>query len=168
MELKLTDSNLKKLMVIPIALFIIALFFILSSYMQTGQLMKRGIDLEGGVQISVRYDQRIDANSFESFLEQKFSESDIEIITTTNPATRNPEAVVVSVSGDLDPTVVVGAMAEFLDIKLEPTQYSVTTVGPALAGSFWGQAKWAAMIWPSRACNGAQKPATSTMTVGLS
>ena len=143
MELKLTDSNLKKMFVIPIALLLIAIFFLVQSYVVNGQFFIKGVDLAGGVQITVRYQEKIDTGAFESFLSSKFKNSDIQVITTTDPSTRKQQALVISLSGNLKPEEVISAVEEFLNIKLEPTQYSSTSLGPALASSFWHQAVWA-------------------------
>ncbi|MFO7872102.1 MAG: hypothetical protein R6U26_00490 [Candidatus Undinarchaeales archaeon] len=143
MDLKLTDEKLKKLMVVPFIILGIALLFLSMSYMETGQFLKRGIDLEGGIQITVPHEEKIDTNDFELFLEGIYEQSDIEVVTTTDPATRQPQSVVVSVSGDPDEAEVLSSIEDYLDKSFERTEYSVTAVGPALAGNFWQQAKMA-------------------------
>ncbi len=143
MDLKLTDERLKKLLVIPFIILAIALFFLASSYIETGQFLKRGIDLEGGIQITVPHEKKVDTNNFELFLGEIYEKNDIEVVTTTDPATRQPQSVVVSISGDPNEKVVLSSIEDYLDKSFERTEYSVTAVGPALAGNFWHQAKLA-------------------------
>ena len=75
MDLKLTDENLKKMLVIPVVILVVALLFLVVSYMQNGYFLKRGIDLEGGLQISVRHSEKISVNDFKAFLNEKFPEN---------------------------------------------------------------------------------------------
>lgn len=141
MDLKLTDENLKKLLVIPFILLAVALFFLFSSYAQTGQFLKRGIDLEGGIQITVPHEEKVDINQLEMALANAYQERDTEIVTTTDPATRRPQSIVVSISGEPDEEKVIEFLENYLEKTFERTDYSVTTVGPALAGNFWQQAR---------------------------
>lgn len=143
MDLKLTDERLKKLLIIPFAILAIALLFLGLSYAANGNFLDKGIDLVGGIQITVRHDEKVDVNNFEATLEEKFPDRDIEVVTTTDPATREPQAVVVSVSGEPSKEEVLTSVGDYLNKELAPTEYSISTVGPALAGSFWRQAKFA-------------------------
>ena len=146
MELKLTDSSSKKLMVVPVAIFIIAIFFLVQNYAQTGSFLKKGLDFQGGVQISFPYKEKIDTESFESSLSSKLGTKDIDVSTTVNPTTRQQERVIVSVSGLKDREKLVNSVDEFLKTSLKPTDYSVSQIAPALAGTFWREAQVAFIL----------------------
>jgi preprotein translocase subunit SecF len=145
-DFKLTRKNLRKLIVIPLALLAIALFFIGSSYVQEGQFLKRGIDLEGGVQITVHHSQKTDLDLVKSKISEELGTTDLDIVTTTNPATRQQETIIVSVGGEIAEEKISTAIESALGITLSPQTYSIRVLGPALASSFWNQAKWAFMF----------------------
>ncbi|MDP7282365.1 MAG: protein translocase subunit SecF [Candidatus Undinarchaeales archaeon] len=145
-KLELTRTNIRKLIVIPLALLAIAIFFIGYSYVQDGTLLKRGIDLEGGTQITVHHSESIDRDTIKSSLASAIGTDDIDIVTTTNPATRVQETVIISVGGEHAEAQITGAIETSLAITLTPQTYSIRVLGPALASSFWSQAKWAFMF----------------------
>ncbi len=145
-KLELTRTNIRKLIVIPLALLAIAIFFIGYSYVQDGTLLKRGIDLEGGTQITVHHSESIDRDTIKSSLASAIGTDDIDIVTTTNPATRVQETAIISVGGEHAEAQITGAIETSLAITLTPQTYSIRVLGPALASSFWSQAKWAFMF----------------------
>ena len=142
-KFELNRGNLRKLIVVPLLLLAIALFFIGMSYVQEGTFLKRGIDLEGGTQITVHYSETINRDSLQNSLSSTLGTTDIDIVTTTNPATRVQETVIISVNGDISESTITSAIESALSISLSPQSYSIRVLGPALAGSFWNQAKWA-------------------------
>jgi len=145
-KFQLTRENIRKLIIIPLALLAIAIFFIAMTYVQTGTFMKRGIDLEGGTQITVHYSQKVDMSLLKSSLASALNTNDIDLVTTTNPATRVQETVIVSVGGEVPTEKITSAIESALSITLTPQSYSIRVLGPALASSFWRQAKWAFMF----------------------
>jgi len=142
-KFQLTRGNIRKLIVIPLALLVIAVFFIGLTYVREGTLLKRGIDLEGGVQLTIHYQEPIDTASLQASLASTIGTPDIDIVTTTNPATRAQETVILSVGGDIAEEKITSAIESALGITLTPQSYSIRVLGPAMASSFWRQAKWA-------------------------
>jgi preprotein translocase subunit SecF len=49
----------------------------------------------------------------------------------------------ISVGGDLPQDTIVSSIGSALGISLNSQEYSIRVLGPALASSFWNQAKWA-------------------------
>ncbi|HIJ98457.1 TPA: MMPL family transporter [archaeon] len=146
MELKYNYSLAKKLFIIPVVIFVIAIFFLVQNYMQTGSFLKKGLDFQGGVQISLPQKERIDTESFVSFLSSQLGTKEIDVSTTVNPTTRQQERVIVSVSGLKDQEKLVNAVSEFLKKELKPTDYSISVIAPALAGTFWREAQTAFIV----------------------
>jgi|TARA_Y100000310_G_scaffold335204_1_gene416674 preprotein translocase subunit SecF len=142
-KFKLTRQNIRKLIVIPLALLALAIFFIGLTYVQEGTILKRGIDLEGGTQLTIHYSEPVDMASLKNTLGSALGTSDIDLVTTTNPATRVQETLIISVGGDISEETISTAIESALGITLSPQSYSIRVLGPALASSFWRQAKWA-------------------------
>ena len=140
---KIKEKTLKKSITIPLAILALAIFFIIHSYMTTGAVFDRGIDLEGGTQITVHYSERIDLDAFEASIGESLGTQDVVVVTTTNPATRAQETIIVTVGGEHSEETITATIQDYLHINLEPTEYSITVLGPALAESFWHQARWA-------------------------
>lgn len=139
----MTEKSLKRSIVLPLAILAIALIFIGMSYAQDGEIFKRGIDLAGGAQITVHYSEPVDASAFSAKLMSEFGTTDIDVVTTTDPATRIQKTVVVSIGGEITQEQAIPVIENYLGITLEPTTYSILVLGPALASSFWIQAQWA-------------------------
>lgn len=140
---KLEESTFKKLVAIPIILLLVAGLLLALSYVQTGTVLQRSIDLEGGLQVTLHYTQPVDTNQLEATIRDSLGVADVTAVTTTDPATREQETLIVSIGGEADSQNVVAAIESSLGITLEPTTYSIRQVGASLAGSFWQQAVWA-------------------------
>lgn len=143
MEIKLTKQRMKYGILIPIFLFAFAVIVLLNSYMHTGEFVKKGIDFEGGIQVFVHSTKSASIHDFESFIGKETGSRDVSVVTTTDPATRKQTAIIITVGGISDKEKLVSAIEDFMKIRLEPTQYSSTILGPALAETFWTQARLA-------------------------
>lgn len=139
----LNEQAYKKLMVLPIALLIVSVLFLVLSYSKNGEFLQKSIDLEGGVQIIIHYTKHVDTLKFEDSIRKELGTTDIEIIKTTDPATRQQQTLVISIGGKQSVEKVLPSIEKFLGEKISPNSYSSTVLGPALAGSFWNHAKWA-------------------------
>ena len=146
MEFKYNEQLAKKLFFIPIIIFAVAVFFLAQNYVQTGSFLKKGLDFQGGVQLSIPHQGKINTEKFESFLSSKLGTKEIDVSTTVNPTTRQQERVIVSVSGLKDQQKLVSAVSEFLKTELNPTDYSISLIAPALAGTFWREAQIAFIV----------------------
>jgi preprotein translocase subunit SecF len=113
------------------------------NYNTTGEVLVKGIDLEGGTQITIHYSKSIDISDAESNIRDFLGVADVDVVTTTNPASRQQETVIISASGDLEGSEMVEAAEDYFGITLTPNTYSIKMLGSSLATTFWGQAKWA-------------------------
>src|SRR3989344_4076020 len=114
MEFKVTPKLMKYGIVIPIAIFIFAAFALLSSYSNSGESIKKGIDFEGGIQIFVHTSQQVNNHDFESFVKKQTGSRDVSVVTTTDPATRKQASVIITASGVSDQKTIVSAIENFL------------------------------------------------------
>lgn len=141
MNLNISEKKFKKLIIIPLLLIVISMGLLAVNYMNTGTLLQRSIDLQGGTQITLHYSEKPDIISFENTLKSNLGATDANIITTTSPTSGRQETLVVSVAGDIPPEQIVEEIQNFLGITLEPTTYSVRSLGSSIASTFWIQVR---------------------------
>ncbi|MFH1425068.1 MAG: protein translocase subunit SecF [archaeon] len=143
LEFKITEKSLNKSLAIPIALLLIAIIGMGFTYATEGELLKKGIDLEGGMQITIHHSTPVDTAELEAGLRAALGVTDVSAVTTTDPATRVQETIVISISGETNTESAISAIENQLNIQLSPNSYSIMVLGPSLARSFWAQAQWA-------------------------
>lgn len=146
MEFKYNEKLAKKLFFIPVLIFAIGAFFLVQNYMHTGSFLKKGLDFQGGVQVSIPHNGKTNTADFVSFLSSKLGTKEIDISTVVSPTTRQQERIIISVSGLKDKDKLVSAASEYLKKELKPNDYSVSLIAPALAGTFWQQAQAAFIL----------------------
>lgn len=146
MEFKVTPKLMKYGLVLPMAIFAFAVFSLISSYASTGEFVKKGIDFEGGIQVFVHTSDKANIHDFEAFVKKETGSRDVSIITTTDPATRKQASIIVTAAGISDQKTILSAIEKFLNTKLTPTEYSISILGPALAETFWSQARLAFIV----------------------
>ena len=67
-------SKPKKVLIIPIILFILSITILYINYSNHGYLIDRDISLKGGISVTI-YQENIDINSLEQQLTEKFKKS---------------------------------------------------------------------------------------------
>jgi len=139
----LSKKLLRKYFFIPVLLLLLSILFMGISYSKNGAILQKGIDFEGGVQVTVHYSEEIDNADFKATLSRDLGVTDVDVVTTTDPTTRRQETIVVSIGGDVEESEITSAIGNYLDIELKPTEYSISVLGPAMASTFWSQAVWA-------------------------
>jgi preprotein translocase subunit SecF len=140
---KISESTYKKLVVIPIILILASVSILFINYSNTGEFLVKGIDLEGGTQIIIHHSAPVDISDAELTIEKFLGADDVDVVTTTNPASRKQETVIISASGDIEGEDIVEAAEDYFGITLAPNTYSIKILGSSLAITFWSQAKWA-------------------------
>ncbi|HIJ97816.1 TPA: protein translocase subunit SecF [archaeon] len=146
MEFKVTPKLMKYGIVIPMIIFAVAIFALASSYRDSGEFIKKGIDFEGGIQVAVHTGKPVNLHDFENAVKKETGSRDVSIVTTTDPATRKQESIIITASGLSDEKPVISAIEDFLKVQLKPTEYSISILGPALAKTFWAQARLAFIV----------------------
>jgi preprotein translocase subunit SecF len=134
---KIYEDKYKQLLIIPFLLVILAIAQIGIQYSTTGDFVNRGITLKGGATITLDYDESIEAEELEFFLQNRFPTGDISV-RTLNAAGR-----ITSLSIELDAQdraeidVILSALNE--KVTLTKDSYTVEIVGSSLGNSFFKQ-----------------------------
>jgi len=120
----------RKLFYIPLGLFIFSIIAIAAMYFTTGDFIRRDVTLKGGISLTIN--AKIDADSLQGFLAQRFPGSSINIRTL---GSRNQIKGIIIEASDIDQDNLISAVRE----QVEFTDYSVETMGSSLGESFFQQ-----------------------------
>ncbi len=138
------DAHYKELMLIPIALFVIAIIILSINYATTGEVISRGISLKGG--ISITFNKQIDMSRAElqKQLSSRYPETDLVV--------RELKSVGVSTSYIVEAALDESQVEEFMYVlediigPLGEEQYSVETISSSLSKNFFTQVV-KALLW---------------------
>ncbi|HHI03958.1 MAG TPA: protein translocase subunit SecF [Candidatus Woesearchaeota archaeon] len=123
------NKNYKKLLIIPIVIFILSIAVISYKYSTTGDFVSKDISLKGGISITIP-SKDIDVSDMETYLSSEFPESDISVRTLTKLGEKT--GVTISTS-DIDSNVLLNS----LKTKFGELDYTVEEMGSSLGKSFF-------------------------------
>ena len=92
---KIYDKNYKKLILIPVTLLVIAFIILGVSYFSTGEFVKRGISLKGGISMTIEK-PNLDENEISSYLSERYSSFNVRVLRDL--ATRESTGIIVEAS----------------------------------------------------------------------
>ncbi|MCX6707103.1 MAG: protein translocase subunit SecF [Candidatus Woesearchaeota archaeon] len=130
------EKEYKKLFIITIVLFILAVAQIGYQVYSTGDFINKGVALKGGVTITVP-NVNYDSNELESYLRGVFSGKDISIRTLTG--SRGTQSF--SISAEITTPEEIAKLESDISSKLNVTkdQYTANYVGSSLGADFFKQ-----------------------------
>lgn len=134
------DKNYKILLVIPIILLIIALFYLGTFQAQHGDIILKDITLSGGTSVQVNTDQNIE--ELRSQLEDNFEE--INVRSISNVFTGEQIAIVVETTAELDE--IRDFLEDYFGFELTSENSSIEFTGSTLSDSFYNQLRLAILF----------------------
>lgn len=123
----------KMLLVIPVSVFLISVAIFVSQYAQTGELLKRSIDMKGGLVVTINTEERLDIAALESGLKQKFNP-----VTVREVRSFRGYGTVIETSADMKSEDIIAAANA---MGFDASNADVESIGPSLGASFWNQAQ---------------------------
>ena len=131
------SANYKSLMVIPLIIFLLSVGILLYHYQSTGEWFRKGIDMEGGVQLSLKLTGDFDDTALERFLSERFGKVKVrKVVSATGYGA-------LIQCGYVDQDELLNAVKEYgLDVEESTFQ----EVGSALGKSFWKQSQSAMIL----------------------
>ena len=119
-------KDYKKLFIIPLLLFLLSAAVLVSSYIQTGDFIKKDVTLKGGISLSVnKVPDNVDG--FEDFLVKRFPKSSINFRTI---GSADSATGIIIEASDLSEEELLEAVQERM--QLDKEDYSVETMGSTL------------------------------------
>ncbi len=122
-------NEYKKLFLIPIILFLLAVFIVANTYITTGDFIKRDVTLKGGISLTIDTTYN-NIEELETFLNERFPDSSINMRLVESGG--EITGLIIEAS-DIQNTELIEAVGE----KIELTEYSVETMGSSLGESFF-------------------------------
>ena len=128
-------NNHKKLIILPIILILLTITILGTSYLTTGEIVKKDVTLTGGISATLTLDQEVDINSLETQLKQAFPNSDVSIRSLTDLTTSTFSGIIIDIS-DVTNQEFQPVLEDILQTKLTDN-YSVQETGSSLGESFF-------------------------------
>jgi len=127
-------KNYKKLMLVPVALFLASVLVIGLHFMNTGKVVEMDIDFEGGTSATLTTTQAVDPVSLEDEISKKIGGSvTVRVLKDYNEV---QTGIVFNAENDIDTSNLRNAIKESLNLEVTDDNYSVRTVGPSMGASF--------------------------------
>lgn len=129
-------NHYKKLLLVPLILFVISITILGFQYYKTGTFVKKDVSLQGGISITVNSDKNFDIDSIKNSLQNRFRDSDVSIREIADFSTAKKIGITIDMS-DVKANEVISVISEIIDIKLTDENHSVEEIGPTLGASFF-------------------------------
>jgi len=137
------NKNYKKLLIIPLILFILAVYNLGSSYYSTGDFLQKDITLTGGTSITIlTQNEKINLDEFSEYLNGELD--DFTLRELSDFGSGNQKAVILETVSELE--TVKPTIEEYLGYALNSENSSVESTGSSLGESFYTQLRIAILI----------------------
>ncbi|MDP3917453.1 MAG: hypothetical protein Q8Q42_04185 [Nanoarchaeota archaeon] len=130
------NNHTKKLLILPVALIIISLVFIISIQATTGEIFQKDVSLSGGTTITVYSENQIDIPKLENALRESF---DGVIVRALSEFGTDKTIGVVIETPTIDEKLLTEKIQESTGITLSEENSSIEVVGSSLGDSFYQQ-----------------------------
>jgi len=125
--------KIKNLIFLPIILFLLSIFVLYQNKQAEGSIIKKDIDLKGGVLITIETSQKIDAKQIETILTENYGSVIISSLRTSTGYGLNIE-----VGSDVKVEDVIDTLE---NSGVVINSYSVEIIGPSLGVMFFNQVR---------------------------
>jgi len=136
---KIYRKHYKELLIIPFLLFILALGQIGLQYYQTGDFLNKGVNLKGGITITI--DKVIDIEDVQQHLSDNFPGGDISVRSVTRTGVVSGTVIEAT---DIDPELFLESIEDYTKVNKE--ELSVEVMGSRLGASFFRETFIALLI----------------------
>lgn len=136
-------SHYKKLLMVPLIIFILSLFVIINNYSKTGDIVNKDVTLKGGLTITINTNEP--SPGLTDFLKTKFPDADILIRHLSEFGTDKQVGILIEASG-VSEDELKKALESKLKLELNSDNYSVEQVGSSLGEAFYRQMSIAVLL----------------------
>ncbi|MBW2974232.1 protein translocase subunit SecF, partial [Candidatus Woesearchaeota archaeon] len=133
------DTQYKKLAIIPIVVFILAIIIIGIQTATTGSFINKDVSLKGGVTITITKGAEADIISMEKFLSDRFRGNDVSVRSINKAGAQIGIVVVADIDGTNKEELnsFIEGIESFIGYGLEEQDYSTEVMGSSLGESFF-------------------------------
>ncbi len=142
---KVYNEKYKALLIIPFILLLLAIAQISYQSYSTGDFLKKGVSLKGGITITIPSDNiKLSAIELKQELKKSFPGSDISVRKITSAGEEIAVAVESDISDKEKSTYFIKELEKLTGVK--QTDYSINIIGSSLGKSFFRQTMFAVAI----------------------
>ncbi|MCA9485289.1 MAG: hypothetical protein KC506_00415 [Nanoarchaeota archaeon] len=135
------DRSYKILLLIPLILLVISLFYLYNFQQQNGDVIYKDVTLTGGTTVTV-FDESIDINEIHSALDSKFP--DMHLRAVSDFSSGSQKGFILETQATVEE--VRPALEEFLGYKLTQENSSIEFSGSTLSEGFYKQLRFAIFL----------------------
>ncbi len=135
------DVHYKKIMILPIFLFIIALSIVIFHYIQTGDLFPKAVSLTGGITLTISIDNSIDIPALEKYLKDNI-QGDVLIRYIKSGGAIS--GIIIEAS-DIEDKQLLSLVEQKLG-KLDKDRFSIDMSGSTLGESFFKETLFSVLL----------------------
>ena len=129
-------KNYKKLLIIPLILFVFAISVLSIQYTNTGEIMDKDVTLKGGISATIYSNAEINFEELELALINQFSDSDVSVRELSSFTDKEKVGVIIEIT-DITNEELQPFLEEQFSFDLNSETYSVQEMGSALSDSFY-------------------------------
>ncbi len=130
------DKKYKKLMAIPLAIFIASLLILGFWKASTGEFVSKDVSLTGGLSVTIQTDKALDVNRVKVDLSRELGTS-VNVKQLTSIGTAGAVGYVIELEKVADEATILEKIQTVSRIELTPENYSVEEMSSALGSAFW-------------------------------
>ena len=123
----------KKLLLIPIVLFIISAIILSVNYSMTGDIINRDVSLKGGITITINSDVQIETEILQTYIEESSPGSSVNVRVSQS---YGKQTGIIIEASDIEDDLLISLVEDKIG-KLNKDHYSVETMGSSLGSSFF-------------------------------
>ncbi len=127
------NTNYKKLLIIPVALLTLSIFYIAFFYMQTGDVIGKDVSLTGGTTITIQ--TQIPTQEAEAYISKTIKDFSIKTISDNTGA----QLQLIVTTKEADATNLKSTLEKLLGYKLTSKNSSSETTSSSLSADFYKQ-----------------------------
>ncbi|MAG46985.1 hypothetical protein CL617_00125 [archaeon] len=128
---RIYEEHYKKLLLIPIVIFVLCLIILGVIYAQTGSVIDRDVSLKGGIEVTL-LKENLDFDDIENALMQEYS--DVSVRELTNPLSRKSVGISIQVSDVSEEEI-----TKFLKTKIDFDETNKDVYAPRNTESEFGE-----------------------------
>jgi len=121
----------KKLLLIPLLIFIISIAILTTQYINTGEIIKKDVTLSGGTSATLMTNN-YNIEEIEILLKTTFQDSDVSIRELSTFGSKQKTGIIIEITN-----IKSNELKTFIDENIEYTEISMQEIGPGLGQSFF-------------------------------
>jgi len=131
--IEIYDKKYKQLLMLSVLLFLASIGILVFQFVSTGEFVKRGVSLKGGLSMTLAIDKEVIVSELQDFFSTKFPKADVSVRSLSQGG--KVSSLIIEAS-DLDEQDLILALKS-RGFSIEKGAYSIENMGSALGENFF-------------------------------